>query len=81
MNKEIAVPYQISITNSNGFLLTIAVKKLNASEIAMKELLPQKRCHKKNFNCIGTNEKIYCIGTSKNVLIFDMNAQLLIAEW
>ena len=35
-----------------------------ASDIGVEELLPQKRYHKNNFDCTGTNEKAYCIGTT-----------------
>ena len=38
---------------------------MDASEIGMEELLPQKRRRKNNFNCIGTIEKTYCISTSE----------------
>lgn len=30
---------------------------MDAIEIGMEQLFPQKICHKTNFNCIGTNEE------------------------
>ena len=30
---------------------------MDATEIGMEEFLSKKRCHKINFNCIGTGEK------------------------
>ena len=65
MNKEIAVPYQISITNSNVFLLTIAVKKLNASEIGMKELRHKKDVTKKTLIALVQMKKFTALGHLK----------------
>ena len=61
-----------------------------ASKVGAKELLPQKRYHKKNLDGTGTGEKAYCSGTTKknmeelNIGIsskYLINTQLLIAEW
>ena len=37
---------------------------MSASEIGVEELLPRKRYHKNNLDCIGTSEKVYCSGTT-----------------
>ena len=46
-------------------LLTIA---LDAPEIGMEELLPQKQEHKSNFDCTRTDKKTYCAWTLKLAL-------------
>ena len=35
---------------------------MGASKIHMDVLLPQRRCHKNKFNCIGTSERTYNMG-------------------
>ena len=53
----------------------------------MEELLPHKRCHKNNFDCIGASEKTYSIGTTKKKLVEEMNTGISskyvisVAEW
>ena len=46
---------------------------MGASEKGVEELLPQKICHKNNFNCICTSGKTNCIVTTKKRLSEELN--------
>ena len=41
---------------------------MGASEIGVEELLLQKRYHKNNLDCTGTNEETYCSSTIKKIM-------------
>ena len=44
------------------------LKEMGASEIGVEELLLQKRYHKNNLDCTGTNEETYCSSTIKKIM-------------